>query len=250
MTGEVVTKSGMARPETLLARWHLSGGTLEQSQEPQVRSHRTEPWAPRLKGALSVLPGRRKNQLHLGGWRKHLAQVTPTDSQCADARKGWDATRGAQEVLTRAVYAAWTQDRPEGLSMKKVTVLSYLTKGLASNLKSSPKILSDTYNSEVWFLLTSLGTMISCLSVSFHQTKIPHLHPENRGALLDSCLKSLTCGEQPLLTLVTGVKARPKGLQCTVSRNNRSLQRSRYTMYFKPLHVQGYLSWSLAKKAV
>ena len=133
---------------------------------------------------------------------------------------------------------------------KKITVLSYLTKGLASNLKSTPKILSDTCNCEVWFLLTSLGTMISCLSVSFHQTKIPHLHPENRGALLDSCLKSLMCGEQPLLTLVTGVRARPKGLQCTVSRNNRSLQRSWYTMYFKPLHVQGYLSWSLAKQAV
>ena len=74
---------------------------------------------------------------------------------------------------------------------KKITVLSYLTKGLASNLKSTPKILSDTCNCEVLFLLTSLGTMISCLSVSFHQTKIPHLHPENRGALLDSCLKSL-----------------------------------------------------------
>lgn len=178
----MVTKSGMARLETLLARWLLSGGTLEQSQGPQVRSHRTEPWAARLKGACQCCPGDGRTSCTWGGWRKHLAQVPPTESQCADALKGWDATRGAQELLTRAIYAAWTRDRPESLSMKKITVLSYLTKGLASNLKSTPKILSDTSNCEVWFLLTSLGTMISCLSVSFHQTNTPHLYPENRGA--------------------------------------------------------------------
>lgn len=90
--------------------------------------------------------------------------------------------QGAQELLTRAVYVAWTRDRPESLSMKKITVLSYLMKGLANNLKSTPKILGDTCNCQVLFLLTSLGTMISCLLVSFHQTNTPHLYPENRGA--------------------------------------------------------------------
>jgi len=59
----------------------------------------------------------------------------------ANVQMLWRAvsSRGAQELLTRAVYVAWTQDRSESLSMKKITVLSYLRKGLASNLKSTPK---------------------------------------------------------------------------------------------------------------
>lgn len=47
--------------------------------------------------------------------------------------------QGAQELLTRAVYVAWTQDRPESLSMKKITVLSYLTEGASQQPEKHPQ---------------------------------------------------------------------------------------------------------------
>lgn len=88
MTGWTVTKYGTARSKTLLACWHSSGGALKQSPGPQTRNHCMEPWAPRLKGACQCCPGDGRIKRTWGGWRKHLAQVPPTESQCADALKG------------------------------------------------------------------------------------------------------------------------------------------------------------------
>ena len=208
-----------------------------------------EPWAPRLKGACQCCPGDGRIKRTWGGWRKHLAQVPPTESQCADALKGCKLQGGPGASYKGSLCSMNPGQIREFIYEKdNSSFLPY--KGASQQPEKHPKILGDTCNCEVLFLLTSLGTVISCLLVSFHQTNTPHLYPRTGVPLSDSCLKSLTWSEQPLLTLVTRVRARPKGLQRAVSWNNRSLQRSRYTMYFKPLHVQGYLSWSLAKQAV
>lgn len=49
------------------------------------------------------------------------------------------SVQGAQELLTRAVYVAWTRDRPESLSTKKITVLSYLTEGASQQPEKHPQ---------------------------------------------------------------------------------------------------------------
>lgn len=130
-----------------------------------------------------------------------LTQVPHTESPRAGAPKDW-AERQQSSFLQGQPYVAcslagsWAgftrtvQDRPESLSMKKIWVLAYSTRWLNSNLKSTPKILSDTYKHIMYYFYLSLWGLCSlAYSPPLIKPTLPDCTMRTGTLLSQSCLK-------------------------------------------------------------